>query len=194
VARTGWFEVAGGSGVASRRSSGLRPETAGTLADLGAALDEAGVPYQLGGGGLLFACGLADRVGDLDLQFPEEARDRLAAVIERLSGVPPRFTEAAPGRFASAWRCRHRIVTQELDLVGGQAVRLDGTDVRLPVAPEGEWEVGGVAVPLAPPEQEWLVYRVAGKPERAALLEREAGRRSVERFLRRAGLDPAAIP
>ena len=179
---------------AVRRRSGLRTETVRAVAALGAALEDAGIPYQLGGSGLLFACGLADLIGDLDLEVPAEARDRVAAVLERLSGVPPRFSGPTPGRFASAWRCRHRIGEQDLDLVGGQAVRLGGREVALPVAPEGEWEVGGVSVPLAPLEQCWLVYRAAGKPERAALLEREAGRRSVRRFLRTAGLDPAEVP
>jgi tRNA-Thr(GGU) m(6)t(6)A37 methyltransferase TsaA len=186
----GWVGDAGdGAG-----RSGLRGETVRALAMVGAAFDAAGIPYQLGGSGLLFACGLAGRVGDLDLQVPAEARDRVAVVLERLSGVPPRFSGPASGPFASAWRCRHRIGGQDFDLVGGQAVRLGGREVALPVAPEGEWEVGGVSVPLAPLEQCWLVYRVAGKPERAALLEREAGRRAVVRFLRSAGLDPAAIP
>jgi tRNA-Thr(GGU) m(6)t(6)A37 methyltransferase TsaA len=194
VERRGWFEAAAGCGVADGRFGGLRAATVRTLAALGAAFDQAGVPYQLGGSGLLFACGLADGVGDLDLQFPADARDRVAAVIERLSGVAPRFTDVATGGFASAWRCRHRIGDQEIDLVGGQAVVVGGRVVPLPVAPEGEWEVAGVAVPLAPAEQSWLVYRVAGKADRAALLEREAGRRAVARFLRRTGVDPGAIP
>jgi tRNA-Thr(GGU) m(6)t(6)A37 methyltransferase TsaA len=194
VERIGWFESAGGRGIADGRFSGLRDETMRTLAALAAAFEEAGVPYQLGGGGLLFALGLVDGVGDLDLQFPADGRDRVAAVVERLSGVPPEFTGPAPGPFASAWRCRHRIGSQELDLVGGQALRLDGREGRLPVAPEGEWEVGGAAVPLAPIEQCWMVYRAAGKPGRAALLEREAGRRAVEHFLRQSGIDPAEIP
>jgi tRNA-Thr(GGU) m(6)t(6)A37 methyltransferase TsaA len=190
--RPGWVGDAGDG--SARRQSGLRGETVRALAAVGAAFEAAGIPYQLGGSGLLFACGLADRVGDLDLQVPAEARDRVAAVLERLSGMAPRFSEPTPGRFASAWRCRHRIGEQDLDLVGGQTVRLDGREVALPVAPEGEWQVGGVSVPLSSLEQCWLVYRAAGKPERAALLEQEAGRRAIERFLRSVGLDPAAVP
>jgi len=130
----------------------------------------AGITWQLGGSGLLFARGLVDRVGDLDLVFPDSARDGLQRLLADLGGAVPDFASDQEPGFVSGWRCRYRLEGQELDLSGAIALEIEGRVVRLPFAPGPEWDLDGEAIPLAPLEQWLLIYRLH-KPGRAALLE-----------------------
>ena len=130
----------------------------------------AGIAWQLGGSGLLFSLGLVDRVGDLDLVFPDGARDGLQGLLPSLGGAVPDFTAGQECGFVSGWRCRYRVDGQELDLTGAIALEIEGGVVRLPFAPGPEWDLDGEAIPLAPLEQWLLIYRFH-QPARAALLE-----------------------
>jgi hypothetical protein len=148
---------------------GVEEATRSALVRLAMALHDAGVPFQLGGSGLLHVLGLVDRVGDLDLVFPSEARPALGEVLTRLTRSIPEFDAVQEPGFVSDWRCRHDLDGQALDLSGGVAMVVDGRVVRLPFRPGALWDLGGVPIPLAPPEQWLLVYRVHGS-NRAVLL------------------------
>lgn len=139
------------------------------LGRLARAFDAAEVPFQLGGSGLLHAHGLVDRVGDLDLVSPGDARPAVGAVLTALSGRVPTFdAEQEPG-FVSDWRSRHELDGQPLDLSGGVAVTIEGRKVRLPFRRGATWDLDGRPIPLAPPEQWLLIYLVHGS-DRAGLL------------------------
>lgn len=134
-------------------------------------LDQAGIPFQVGGSALLYALGLVDRVGDLDLVFRSRDREGLSGVLERATGSPPVFdVDQEPG-FTSSWRAKHRYLGTELDITGGIALRYPGGFVaRIPFTEGTTWELGGVAVPLAPLSDWLLVYRYHN-PQRGRLLE-----------------------
>jgi hypothetical protein len=151
------------------------------------ALAAAGIPYQLGGSGLLFALGLLDRVGDLDIVFPSGARGEVAQVLRDLTGAEPRFDARQEPGFVSDWRCRHELDGQPLDLSGGVAVLLDGREIELPFRAGGIWDLEGTTIPLAPSEQWLLIYLVHGSP-RAELLAPHVDRSAWEGQRRDLGL------
>ena len=127
----------------------------------------AGVPFLLGGGGLLHALGLVDDVGDLDLMVPADDRDRFcAATADWLERVTTAQTEL----WASAWYAQLRVEGVAVDAIGGMAFRAGGHVARLPFRSSGTRRFGSVDVALADPAPWWVVYSVY-KPEKAALLE-----------------------
>jgi hypothetical protein len=134
------------------------------------ALSERGIEFQLGGSGLLFALGLLEEVGDLDIVFPPEAGEALGPLLEQLSGVPPRFDAEQERGFVSAWRCRHELDGESLDLSGGVTLEIEGRRTVLPFRTGSSWDLDGEPIPLAPLEQWLMIYR-HHNPERATLLE-----------------------
>ena len=130
----------------------------------------AGIPWQLGGSGLLFAHGLVDRVGDLDLVSPAAARAELEAVLLDLGAGNLDFGAPQEPGFVSGWRCRCRVRGQELDLSGEITLEIEDRVVRFPFRSGAVWDLDGAVIPLAPAEQWLLIYRLHN-PARAAVLE-----------------------
>ena len=140
-------------------------------------LDEHGVPFLLGGSGLLHALGLDVPVRDLDLMLRAEDRARFeAAAGDWLVSVT---TE--PGTvLTSAWKATLDVDGVEVEGLGGLGF---AGGPELPFRAGGTWR----GVPLAAPEVWWAAYR-AYKPERAALLEPLVSRDARERVLAELGL------
>jgi hypothetical protein len=140
----------------------VTPQTAAALERVAAALRAAGIPFLLGGSGLLHALGLDVRVGDVDLVL--RAGDR-----EAVEALPWwRSTTTAPTELMrSAWKARLLLDGVEVDAIGGMAWRAvdGGPVVEMPFRAEGEWR----GVPLAPAAH-WLLLYEAYKPETAAAL------------------------
>ena len=139
------------------------------LVSLGRALGTAGIPWQLGGSGLLHAMGLVDTVRDLDVVFPPEAMDPMTVVLREHTGVEPTFTARQEDGFVSGFRGRHEWDGVELDVTAGITLDYGGLVVRLPFSAGREWMFGGEVIPLAPLEQWLLIYRFHN-PVRSRLL------------------------
>jgi hypothetical protein len=165
----------------------VEPRTRRTLTLLARRFETRVIPFQLGGSGLLFAHGRVDRVGDLDLVFPEAARPGLEQVLVEQGGAVPRFDASQEPGFVSAWRCRYELDGQELDLSGAITLVIEGRRIPLPFIAGGFWDLDGVNVPLAPLEQWALIYRVH-KPERALLFEDLVDPEAWSCLCRRAGI------
>ena len=143
----------------------MEPRTRRVLLLLARRFDERAVPYQLGGSGLLYAHGRFDRVGDLDLVFPDSARSGLESVLRDEGGTAPDFDAVQEPGFVSAWRCRYDIDGQELDLSGAITLEIEGRRVPLPFRSGDIWDLDGAGIPLAPVEQWMLIYRLH-RPDR----------------------------
>jgi hypothetical protein len=178
-----------------RTLTAMRSETRRALAVMSRHLGRAAISFRLGGSGLLYALGLVERVGDLDLVFESRSRRALGAVLADLTGTEPDFGAGQEPGFVSAWRCTHQLSDQSLDLTGGVAVRLgSGRVVDLPYAAGATWALGATTIPLAPPEQWWLIYRVHGADERAALAGRAARPGAIESLLAELDVARSEIP
>jgi hypothetical protein len=129
------------------------------------------VPFQVGGSALLYALGLVDEVGDLDVVFRPEDRVRLGTALLSATGVPPVFDVGQEPGFVSGWRASHRFRGVDLDMTAAVALRYrEGFVARLPFRDGSVWDVEGTPVPLAPLTDWLLVYRYHN-PARAELLE-----------------------
>ena len=123
-------------------------------------LREHGVPFLLGGSGLLHALGLDVPVRDIDLMLRAKDRGRFeAAAGGWLVGVT---TDPGPV-LTSAWKATLEVDGAEVEGLGG--LGFAGGPV-LPFRAAGTWR----GVPLCAPEIWWAAYR-AYKPDRATLLE-----------------------
>jgi hypothetical protein len=130
------------------------------LEAVAARLSEHGIPFLLGGSGLLYALGLDVPVRDLDLMLRVEDRERFEAA----AGDWLVATTTEPGPvLTSAWKATLDVGGFEVEGLGGLGF---AGGPRLPFRRGGSWR----GVPLAAPEVWWAAYR-AYKPERAALLE-----------------------
>lgn len=162
---------------------------AAALASLSRALQQARIPWQLGGSGLLRALGLVDTVRDLDCVFPPAMQDRLQVVLIAGTGVVPRFDSQQEDGFVSGFRGRHPWQGVELDMTAGIALDYGDAVAELPFTRGGWWEVDGVPVPLAPVEQWLLIYRFHN-PLRARLLEPFVDPERWRAFLRSLDMPP----
>jgi hypothetical protein len=139
-------------------------------------LREHGVPFLLGGSGLLYALGLDVPVRDIDLMLRADDRARFeAAAGDWLVSVT---TDPGPV-LTSSWKATLDVDGAEVEGLGG--LGFAGGPV-LPFRAAGEWR----GVPLAAPEIWWAAYR-AYKPDRAALLEPLVPIVARERVLRELG-------
>lgn len=130
--------------------------------------NRSGIAYQMGGSVLLHAFDLDGEVDGIDLVFPAAARNELAKLLQAATGVTAEFgVDEEP--FVPAWRCVHHWGTETLDCIGGMAVDMGGSVIRLPYRPGGTWHLDGVEIPMAPAEQWLFVYRIVD-PRSAALL------------------------
>ncbi|NQV06823.1 hypothetical protein HQ535_09735 [bacterium] len=128
------------------------------------------ISYQIGGRALLFASGFDGEVDAIDLVFPAAARNELSKLLHELTGIPAVFGADEPP-FTPAWRCVHHWGTETLDCIGGLAVEVGNSTVRLPYRPGRTWHLDGVEMPLAPAEQWMFVYRMLDPRSAARLLD-----------------------
>ena len=123
-------------------------------------LQAAGVPFLLGGSGLLCALGIDVPVRDIDLMLRAGDRDRF----ERAAGSWLVAVTTEPGTvLTSAWKATLNVDGVEVEGLGGLGF---AGGPALPFRSGGSWR----GVPLAAPEIWWAAYR-AYNPDRAALLE-----------------------
>jgi hypothetical protein len=129
-------------------------------------LQAAGVPFLLGGSGLLHALGADVEVRDVDLVLqPGDREAARAAVAEWWRAETTEPTEL----FRSPWKARLDVDGVEVELIGGLAWFDGERVVEMPFEAAGRWRCGAADVPLAPP-QAWLELYGRYRPERAALL------------------------
>lgn len=137
------------------------------LVELGGRLEGAGVPYSLGGSGMLRLRGFDVPVGDLDIVVDELWRDAVESVLA--SPTEPSSTE--PWR--STWFLRTDWPVGDapvaIDIIGGLALVIDDRTVTFPCQPSGHVDVDGLSVPLAPLRQWYHLYRIHD-PAKAAMV------------------------
>jgi hypothetical protein len=144
----------------------VSPEVAAALEAVALRLHAAGIPFLLGGSGLLHALGADVRVRDVDLVVRPEDRARVeAAAGDWLRAVDTEPTEL----FRSPWKARLDVGGVEVELIGGLAWVEGDRVAEMPFRAAGTWRCGRAEVPLAPPEA-WLALYERYKPERAAQL------------------------
>ncbi len=147
----------------------IRPAQERALVALARRFRPNGVPFQVGGGCLLVGLGLDVDAGDIDLVVPS---GELASV-QRAAGKwwrgPVDAEPVGRGLFRSAGLARLEVEGEPVDVIAGLAALIGGTLWRVPFRPGPEWNLGGVQIPLAPPGQWLVLYRVY-RPERARLL------------------------
>jgi len=130
----------------------VRPETRRAIVTIAERLNRSGIAYQIGGDVLLHALDLNGDVDAIELVFPAAARNELAKLLHEATGVAAEFgVDEEP--FAPAWRCVHHWGTETLDCIGGMAVDMGGSVIRLPYRPGRTWHLDGVEIPLAPAGQ-----------------------------------------
>ncbi|WP_261166824.1 hypothetical protein [Microbacterium sp. Marseille-Q6965] len=131
-----------------------------------AALRERGLPVAVGGSALLASLGLVDRVRDWDITCEGEPAV-VTAALDRLG-----LAWTAPASAGRPFATRARLVVDagdhEIDVLVGFAAWDGDRLVPFPVGVTGEWR----GLPIADPAVWAIAYRLIGRPERAALLER----------------------
>ncbi|MGE5673726.1 MAG: hypothetical protein ACM3XM_07540 [Mycobacterium leprae] len=148
-----------------------------TVAD---ALRRAGIPFALGGSGLLHSLGLVSEVHDWDLTTDSP----LPVVAAALGDLP--WVRAAHGeqRYATDYRLAIAVAGVSIDLMGSFAIRTEAGVCHLPTIPVSTWE----GVPVGSPEVWAVAYRLMGRSPKADLLsaylrQRGADRQVVARLL-----------
>ena len=131
------------------------------------ALAARSIQVALGGSGLLAALGLADQVRDWDLTTDAEP----AEVAGALTAAGLAYSRASSGDGPYATRARLCVDAgdHQVDLIIGFAVRTaDGRVQPLPTRVTGWWQ----GLPLGDPAVWATGYRLIGRAERAAALDR----------------------
>ncbi len=141
------------------------------LLTAGASLTESGHEWALGGSGLLFALGLADHVGDWDLQT-----DASADACEQV------FAHHRYERFdANGCHADHKLTLHDaaVEIIIRFAFTTPLGVVRVPTRVSGWWR----EVPVASPEgwvvAYWLLGELDALPERTAKAERLLSRLAI---------------
>lgn len=125
-------------------------------------LKEFGIPYALGGSGLLHALGLVEQVNDWDL-LVECPKDKLLKVIQ---GYSCQEQKSGDGLFASEYRIQ--VVPLSIDFIGYFALRSTKGIVRLPLEQE-KWNTWH-GIPLSTPETWYVAYKMMGREPKAELV------------------------
>ena len=126
-------------------------------------LGAAGIDYQLGGSAMMVLRGIDVPVGDLDLIFPSESGEEVAAALEEWWEG---FSTIDHPDFASDWYARISVSDIPVDLVGGFAIKEMGT---LAFKSGGYADVAGTSIPLAPVDH-WISIYERHDPAKAAQL------------------------
>lgn len=145
----------------------VTPPTAAVSSVL-AALAARGVEAAIGGSGLLAALGLVDRVRDWDVTTDAPAEVVRAALDD--TGLPYRSAAVRDGVYATRERYVVTAADHEVDVIVGFAVHdpAAASVAPLPTKVTGQWR----GLPLADPAVWALAYRLIGRSDRAALLDR----------------------
>lgn len=153
-----------------------------TVTRLQSALSEAGIESVVGGSGLLASLGLIQTVQDWDLVIDSEAGVEVEGG-RRVSPVPaveqvlavmglPHQRRQRSGIFRTSAALQVEAGDHSIDVLVGFALESQGRVVSIPARPGPMWQ----GLRMARPE-EWLVaYRLMGRAERAAALQRHLGR------------------
>jgi hypothetical protein len=129
----------------------------------------ADIPYRVGGSAMLALLGDDVPVGDIDIMVGAGDRQRVIdgcsawVVGERTAGCHPLL--------ASRWLLDLEVIGEEVEVMGGLAVRIGTSVWELPMRPGPVVEVEGVGIPLAAVGP-WVVLYSVYKPERARRLSR----------------------
>ncbi len=138
----------------------------GQVTEVVAALNAAGDVAAIGGSGLLASLCLVDRVGDWDVTT--EAGTGAVEAVLRDTGITYRRETAGEGVHATRARFLLTPPGHEIDVLVGFALRQEHLIVPLPTRITRWWQ----GLPMADPAVWELAYRLLGRVERAALLER----------------------
>ena len=139
----------------------MTPETAAALRAVAARLAADGVPFLLGGSGLLHALGLDVAVRDIDLVLRAEDR----GAVEALPWWAATTTEPTE-LMRSAWKATLDVDGVEVEALGGLAWWAGDRVATMPFRAEGTGRCGDVDVPLAPAAH-WLLLYERYRPARA---------------------------
>jgi hypothetical protein len=132
-----------------------------------AALAERSIRVALGGSGLLAALGLADQVRDWDLTTDSEPADVAEALAA--AGIAWSRVSSGEGQYATRARLCVDAGDHQVDVIIGFAVRDTGGRIQqLPASVTGSWE----GLPLGDPRVWATAYRLLGRTDRAATLDR----------------------
>jgi hypothetical protein len=144
----------------------VSPQLAAALEAVALRLQAAGVPFLLGGSGLLHALGLPVAVRDLDLVLRPGDEDALRAA----AGAWWRsLTREGTALLRSPWKAELAVGGAAVECLGGLAWAEGERTVTMPFRAEGTWRCGGTDVPLAPAAH-WLLLYEHHRPDRAAQL------------------------
>ncbi len=130
------------------------------------ALQARGAVAAVGGSGLLAALGLIGRVRDWDVTTDAPTQTVQAAL--SATGLPVVVASAGQGGYATRARFAVRGVGHDVDVLVGFALRDHGHVVPLPTRVTRIWR----GLPIADPEVWLQAYRLLGRQDRAALLQR----------------------
>lgn len=142
------------------------------LGEVDRKLARAGIPYALGGSGLLAVHGLVDRVRDWDLTT-DSTLDRLLPVLDELA---PTYV----GSSGIHSDCKLVFDGGTVELIVRFAIATEGRVVRVPTLVRGTWE----GIPLGSLEAWAVGYSLLGREHRADPLFTH---------LEREGVDPTAV-
>ena len=125
-------------------------------------LEQAHIPYALGGSGLLYSLGLIDRVRDWDLTTEAALGDVLTALDQFTHTASP----SGDYPFGSSYRIAFRHAWPEIDLIGNFSIHTASGLCRLPAIPTRRWE----GVDVGSPEVWFVAYALMNRMEKARLL------------------------
>ena len=129
-------------------------------------LEQADIPYALGGSGLLYSLGMIDRVRDWDLTTEAS----FAEVMSVLGQFEHTASPSGDFPFASSYRIAFRHAQPEIDLFGNFSIQTESGLCRLPAIPTFCWE----GVHVGSPEVWFVAYSLMKRLEKAQFLECEA--------------------
>lgn len=121
-------------------------------------LAAAGIEYALGASALLHSLGLADHVGDWDINT-EADHDVLGPLFEGLGAV--RF--GSSGIHADS---KIQLLGDKVEVIVRMAILVEGRIVRIPTLVRGQWQ----GVPVGSPEAWAVSYALLGRAEKSERL------------------------
>ena len=156
-----------------------------SLLEIQRRLERAGVEYALGASALLYAHGLADHVGDWDINT-----DATHDVLD------PLFADLGPVHFGSSGihaDSKMQMFDRQVELIVQMAIVADGQIVRIPTLPRTTWN----GVPVGSLEAWAVSYSLLGRVEKATrvfeyLEQNGANGEDVTRMLREPLPEPLA--
>lgn len=123
-------------------------------------LENNGIPYALGGSGMLYYYGLVDNINDWDLTVECE-KERLLQIIS-----PFEYNELRSGDFPFASQYRISVPRFPIDLIGSFTLHTGSGMVKLPIRPGADWE----GVRISSLEVWYVAYKIMGRESKADLI------------------------